>query len=43
MRDGLISREIVYELWRELGSEIAHDDIPEDPAWEIFSEMQQTT
>jgi DNA-binding GntR family transcriptional regulator len=36
MRDGLITREIVYELWRELDSEIAHDDIPGDPAWEMF-------
>ncbi len=35
MRDGLISREIVYEVWREHGSENAHDDIPEDPAWEM--------
>ena len=43
MRDGLITREIAYELLRELGSEIAHDDIPEDAVWEIFCEMQETT
>jgi hypothetical protein len=43
MRDGLISREIAYEVWRELDSEIARDDIPEDAVWEIFSEMQETT
>jgi SnoaL-like domain len=42
MRDGLITREIAYEVWRELGSEIAHDDMPEDPVWEIFSEMPET-
>jgi hypothetical protein len=29
-------------VWRELGSEIAHDDLPEDPVWEIFSEMPET-
>ena len=35
LRDGLITREIAYELWRELDSEIAHDDIPEDAASRI--------
>ena len=42
LRDGLITREIAYELWRELDSEIAHDDIPEDAVWEIFSETPET-
>ena len=28
MRDGKISREIAYELWREAGSDSGHDDIP---------------
>jgi hypothetical protein len=41
-RDGLITHEIAYEVWRELGSETAHDDLPEDPVWEIFSEMPET-
>lgn len=42
LRDGLITREIAYEVWRELGSEAAHDDLPEDPVWEIFSEIPKT-
>jgi len=42
LRDGLVTREIAYELWRELDSEVAHDDIPEDAVWEIFSEMPET-
>lgn len=42
LRDGLITREIAYELWRELDSEMAHDDIPEDAVWEIFSETPET-
>jgi hypothetical protein len=42
LRDGLVTREIAYELWRELDSETAHDDIPGDPVWEIFSEMPET-
>jgi hypothetical protein len=42
LRDGLITREIAYELWRELDSEVAHDDIPEDAVWEIFSETPET-
>jgi steroid delta-isomerase-like uncharacterized protein len=28
MRDGKISREIAYEMWREAGSDTDHDDIP---------------
>jgi steroid delta-isomerase-like uncharacterized protein len=28
MRDGKISREIAYEMWREAGSGVDHDDIP---------------
>jgi hypothetical protein len=42
MRDGLIAREIVYELWRVLGSEVARDDVPEDAVWEIYSELPET-
>jgi hypothetical protein len=42
LRDGLVTREIAYEVWRELGSQTAHDDLPEDPVWEIFSEMPET-
>jgi hypothetical protein len=42
LRDGLITREIAYELWRELDSEMAHDDIPEDAVWEIYADMPQT-
>lgn len=41
MRDGLITREIAYEVWRELGSDIARDDFPEDAEWEVFSEMPE--
>lgn len=29
MRDGKISREIAYELWREAGSDVDNDDIPD--------------
>lgn len=36
MRDGRITREIAYELWREAGSVIAHDDIPEGAAVTLF-------
>lgn len=36
MRDGRITREIAYELWREAGSVIAHDDIPADAVVELF-------
>lgn len=28
LRDGKICREIAYEMWREAGSAIDHDDIP---------------
>lgn len=38
MRDGQIVREIAYELWRELGSAVARDDIPEGAVWKIYSE-----
>jgi hypothetical protein len=41
MRDGLITREIAYEIWRELGSAIAHDDIPEDAVWEIYPDLPE--
>lgn len=30
MRDGKIAREIAYEIWREKGSAVDHDDIPGD-------------
>ncbi|GAA5088257.1 ketosteroid isomerase-like protein [Thermocatellispora tengchongensis] len=30
MRDGKIAREIAYEIWREKGSAVDHDDIPAD-------------
>jgi SnoaL-like domain len=42
MRDGLIAREVVYELWRKLGAENARDDLPENPEWEIVDELVQT-
>ncbi len=29
MRDGRISREIAYELWRKVGSAVDNDEIPE--------------
>jgi ketosteroid isomerase-like protein len=41
MRDGLITREIAYEVWRELGSASAHDDIPEDAVWQVYAELPQ--
>jgi SnoaL-like domain len=37
LRDGRITREIAYELWREAGSVIAHDDVPEDAVVQIFA------
>ena len=37
MRDGRIAREIAYEVWREAGSEIAKDDVPEGSIVEIFT------
>ncbi|WP_280424598.1 nuclear transport factor 2 family protein [Nocardia carnea] len=37
MRDGRIAREIAYEVWREAGSEIAKDDVPEGSHVEIFT------
>jgi hypothetical protein len=42
LRDGLITREVAYEVWRELGSARAHDDIPDNPQWEIFDELPET-
>ena len=36
MKDGLITREIAYEVWREAGADNAHDDIPEGAKVEIF-------
>ena len=36
MRDGHIAREIAYEIWRKVGSEIDHDDIPEGAHVELF-------
>jgi ketosteroid isomerase-like protein len=36
MRDGRITREIAYELWREAGSACDHDDIPEGATTEVF-------
>jgi hypothetical protein len=36
MRDGRITREIAYELWRKAGSDIAHDSVPEDAVVELF-------
>ena len=41
MREGLITREITYEVWRELGSAIARDDIPEDAAIEIYPDLPE--
>ncbi len=38
MRDGRIAREIAYELWREAGSTVDHDDIPEGSHVEVFPE-----
>ncbi|MEU6147537.1 nuclear transport factor 2 family protein [Streptomyces sp. NPDC047081] len=29
MRDGKIAREIAYEIWREAGGPLDHDDIPD--------------
>jgi SnoaL-like domain len=42
LRDGLITREVAYEVWRELGSAVANDDIPQNPQWEIFEELPET-
>lgn len=39
MRDGLITREIAYEVWRELGSDIANDDIPADAVLTDYAEL----
>jgi ketosteroid isomerase-like protein len=36
MRDGRIAREIAYEIWRRVGSEIDHDDVPEGSRVELF-------
>lgn len=36
MRDGRITREIAYEVWRKADSDIAHDDIPEGSVVELF-------
>lgn len=38
MRDGLITREIAYEVWRELGSDIGRDDIPVGSVETIYSQ-----
>lgn len=37
MKDGRISREIAYEVWREADSDIANDDVPEGSAVQIFT------
>jgi len=36
MRDGRITREIAYEIWREADSDIAQDDVPDGAIVEIF-------
>jgi hypothetical protein len=36
MRDGRITREIAYELWRETGGACDHDDIPDGSLTEVF-------
>ncbi|HJT91116.1 MAG TPA: nuclear transport factor 2 family protein [Mycobacterium sp.] len=36
MRDGMIAREIAYEVWRKLGAPNDNDDIPEDAHVEVF-------
>lgn len=36
MRDGRIAREIAYELWREAGSAVDNDEIPEGSHVEVF-------
>ena len=36
MRDGRITREIAYELWREAGGVCDHDDVPEGSPTEVF-------
>lgn len=41
LRDGQITREIAYEIWRELGSAIAHDDIPDNAVWTVYSQPEQ--
>lgn len=39
MRDGLIARELVYEVWRHKGAPNDHDFIPEGTPEEIFPEF----
>ncbi|HVW40635.1 MAG TPA: nuclear transport factor 2 family protein [Amycolatopsis sp.] len=36
MRDGRITREIAYELWRDAGGPLDNDDIPEGALVELF-------
>jgi ketosteroid isomerase-like protein len=36
MRDGRITREIAYELWREAGGACDHDDIPDNSPTQVF-------
>lgn len=39
LKDGRITREIAYEVWRKAGDLNAHDDIPEGSAVEVFASM----
>lgn len=39
VKDGRIQREIAYEIWRKVGSEVDHDDIPADAVVETFPEI----
>ena len=41
MRDGRIAREIAYEIWREVGSAVDHDDIPADARVEVFPPLPE--
>jgi ketosteroid isomerase-like protein len=38
MRDGRITREIAYELWREAGGACDNDDIPAGSHTQVFTE-----
>ena len=43
MRDGRISREIAYELWRERDSKVDHDDIIASAVMEDFTALTGVT
>jgi hypothetical protein len=39
LRDGRITREIAYEMWREVGAPNDADSIPEGAKTEVFPEI----